>query len=425
MLIYLPNGNDSITIDIPADRLVFVVKPNDLPAVTDELKEIKRSIENPIGTPRLKEIVKGKRKIAIAADDLARVTPCRNIIPILLDELKAGGIEYKDVTLIVALGTHRQMTVSELTHRFGETVMERIRVINHDWQDHDNLVYLGDTQSKTPISINRRYYEADVKIGIGNIQPHAYAGWGGGAKIVQPGISGEVTTARTHLMAVQNPPDQVLGNCDCVVRREIEETARKAGLDFIINTVLNSGKQVIRVFSGDFVKAHRAAVELAEKVFCPEIQCPADVVVAASYPADIDYWQAIKAAKAAYIGVKKGGVIILVTPCSEGIAAYHPDVEKYGKLSFQQVDDMIRKGEIEDLVGASFLLDHAQIINKADIIFVSQGLSDRMCSNINCKKAETVEKALRMAEAKVGPEAKIGIIPYSGVVPRVKSNLKF
>jgi len=412
-------GQESVSIDIPDERLLYVARPNDLPPASDEIEEIRRSIRNPIGAPRLEELARGRKKTVIVADDLTRVTPCNKIVPVLLDELNMSGIQDDDITLIIALGTHRYMSETEICQRFGEDVVKRIRVINHDWQDRKKLVYVGDTPSGTPVWINKQFFEADLKIGLGNVQPHEYAGWGGGGKVVQPGICGEETTNKTHLMAAYYPPDQILGDPECAVRLEIEETARKAGLDYIINTVLNSRKEVVKVFSGDFVKAHREGVKLAEKIFCPQIPRPADILIATSYPADIDFWQATKAASAAYLGVRDGGVIILVTPCPEGIAAYHPDVEKYGTLSFQQLDKMVKNGDIQDIVGASFLLAHTLTLSKASMIIVSHCLSDIMCGNLSCGKAATIEEALRIAERKVGPNAKIGVMQYADMVLRV------
>lgn len=418
MRIDLPYGKDSISFSIPDERVLYVAKPNDLSPAREELEEIRRSIRNPIGTPRLKSLARGNRRVVVAADDLTRVTPCKKIVPLLLDELNLCGVRDEDITLIVALGTHRPMAEEEIVQRFGEEVTKRIQVVNHDWRDKNKLVYVGDTRSKRPIRISKEFYEADLKIGIGNIQPHEYAGWGGGGKVVQPGVSGEETTNMTHLMASYFPPDRILGDPDCAVRLEIEETARRVGLDFIINTVLNSKKVVIRVFSGDLVKAHREGVELAEKIFCPEIPGPADILITTSHPADIDYWQASKGTSAAYLGVRKGGVIIVATPCPEGIAAYHPDVERYGTLTFQQLDEMVKKGTMQDIVAGSFLLAHFQILDKADVIFVSDCLTDRMCGNLNCKKGETIEEALRMAEEKVGSNAKIGVMLYANMVLR-------
>lgn len=416
----LPYGDRYLSVDIPDERLLFVARPNDLPAAPDEYEEITRSIRNPIGKPGLAQLAKGKRKTIIVADDLTRVTPCRKIVPLLLNELNACGMSDENITLMIALGTHRLMTDTEITERFGKEVVQRVSVVNHDWQDKDKLVYAGDTASGIPVWINKLFYEADFRIGIGNVQPHEFAGWGGGGKIVQPGICGEETTSRTHLMAGHYRPDQVLGDPESPIRIEIEETARKADLGFVINTVLNSKRQIVKVYSGHPVEAHREAVKLAKQIYCPEIPKPADILIATSYPADIDYWQASKAAAAAYLGVRQGGVIILATPCREGIAAYHPDVEKYGTLNSKQVEKMIKEKTI-DIVAAGFLLNHIDILNKADMIFVSDCLTDTMCGHINCRKARTVDEAMRLSEKKVGSNASIGFMLYADMVLRTET----
>ena len=250
-------GSDSVQAIVPSDQVTWVVSPQRLEPVTNVDTEVKRALDNPIGSDNLQALVgrKGKKTI-ILVDDYTRATPAAEILRPLLAELNAAGVEDKDITLLTALGTHRAMTDDECAVRYGADVVQRVQVRNHDWQDETQLVELGKTGTGIPVIINKHFLEADIKLAIGNIIPHIYAGWSGGAKAVQPGICGGATTAMTHVVAALNCTE-ILGQADNPVRQEMEEIARRAGLDMIVNTVLNTDGSVVRVVAGDVVVAHR------------------------------------------------------------------------------------------------------------------------------------------------------------------------
>jgi len=149
------------------------------------------------------------------------------------------------------------MTDDEILRCFGEEVVRRVKVVNHEWMDKDKLVYVGTTKSGTPVYVNKLVYEADFVIGVGSIIPHLFAGYGGGAKIIQPGVCSEETTAYTHLLAALEDPLKLLGDPENVVRKEMEEVADVVGLDFIVNVVFNGRGEVVKVVAGDMRKAFR------------------------------------------------------------------------------------------------------------------------------------------------------------------------
>ena len=205
--------------------------------------------------------------------------------------------------------------------------------VNHDANDPSALVYLGTTSNGTPIHVNRLLQQADVCLGISNVVPHNLAGWSGGAKIVQPGICGKETTYRTHLLAVRCPTTN-MGELNNPVRAEIEKVVEDTGLTGTINTVLDWHGAVVHLVEGEARAAHRRAVELARPIWhtCPggnasarecqglPVRRLADIVLVSSYPADLDFGQANKGLHAAERIVKRGGDIILLTPCPEGFS---------------------------------------------------------------------------------------------------------
>ena len=331
--IILPYGDKKICIKLLERNLSWVVTPREEACPENEEEEIRRAIQNPIGTPPLSELVKKKGKnIVLLVDDNTRNTPQKKILPILLEELNKAGVDDNCITALIALGTHRPMKDEEIRERFGKEVVNRIRFMNHEWQNLENIVRIESSEVPYPCYINRLYYEADISIGVGNIIPHMYTGWAGGAKIVQPGVCGEETTGETHLRAGENVYN-IIGNLDNPIRKQINAIARISGLTMIVNTVLNSQGQIVKVVAGDFELAHKEGVKFAERIYCFNIAEQQDIIIASSHPADRDFWQSVKALNNCGMAVKDGGTLILLCPNPEGITL--------GSSRFYQFRDML------------------------------------------------------------------------------------
>jgi nickel-dependent lactate racemase len=374
-----------------------------------------------MGSPPLSALIRPDSRVAIVVDDLTRLTPCRSILPVVLNELTNRGVREGNIRIIVALGTHRPMSRGEMAERYGERIIDRVEVKNHEAGNMENIVDLGRTAAGTPVLVNREFYEADVKVAIGNVIPHMYAGWSGGAKAVQPGVSSEATTYSTHIAAARIPLEEIVGRVENPVRQEIERVAKKAGLNFIVNTVLNERGELVKAFAGHMIRAHREAVRFAQGIFCPKIPSEADIVLASSYPADIDYWQAMKGAVASSLVVRKGGAIILLTPCKEGISPTHPEAEKYGSFQLREVESFVQTGVLRDLASAAFAMVQARIRAKAKLVIVSEGLSQGQCRSLGAEKAGGVEEAIRLVDAALGGEARVGVLKSSELAPIISS----
>ena len=172
VLINLPYGEKFLSFELPKKNLLGVLIPKETPGASSKeeiRKKVVEALNNPIGTKKLPELTKKGDKVVIVADDITRPTPTDKLIPPLLDELNKAGIPDEDITIVVALGTHRYMTDEEMELKFGREVLERVEVINHEWKDPRNLVYVGSSSKGTPIIVNKIVYEADFKIGVGNI----------------------------------------------------------------------------------------------------------------------------------------------------------------------------------------------------------------------------------------------------------------
>lgn len=371
----------------------------------DVAKAVMNALENPIGSSRLKTIAAGVRNVVIISDDASRLTPVSLIIPHVINELGAGGITDENITIVMANGTHRTMMPHEIVAKLGPEFSARFRVENHDCR-RSELVDMGKTPSGVPIIINRTVADADLVIGIGSIVPHRYCGWSGGAKIVLPGVCGEATTVATHLMITKDPAIR-LGNVENSVRYEMEEVGNCVGLRFIVNTILDATGRVVSVVAGDPVAAHRAGVIQAERVCAARIPRMADVVVASSFPADVNFWQAGKAFYTSDLVVADNGVIVLVTPAREGLGE-HPDFGALLPYSKKSILRMLETGAIEDKLGAAAALAVRLVANRARIIIVTDGLSKEAVEAMGFEHfsslylQEAVNRAIELASASVG-----------------------
>ena len=410
--IELPYGKEVLKVAVPKQQLIGVYSPKDIPPVADVRKEIRRALAEPIGCLPLRELVRGKKNIVFVADDNTRLTPTEKILPILMNECNAAGIEDKNMSLVIALGTHRFMTEEEILAKYGEETVRRIRIKNHPYRDIEAMVDLGVTENGGKILINKDVYEADFKIGIGSIVPHHIPGYAGGSKIVQPGVSGEDSTAYTHLLSVR-APRSYLGVLDNPVRKELDLMARKVGLNTIFNTVLNRYGEVVEAFFGDVVEAFEAGVKRASQVYEIEIPEEADIVLSSSHPCDLEFWQAHKTLYPSDLAVKAGGIIIIATPCYEGIAKTHCDILDVTLHSSDQIRSMVSAKQLHDEVAAALAIAWAQVRERETVYIVSDGICDAEAKNLGFKYFASVQDALDAALKEKGAKAKVTVLTHA------------
>jgi len=305
-------GDDELEVSFPGNWDVRECRMagHDRPALSDE--QMRQALANPIGSPRLRERARGAQKVCILFDDIPKPTPVDRIAPFVLEELHAGAVKDEQIRFVCAPGTHRPLTIyPEMAAKIGKAILERYTVYNHTiWE---NTVFVGTTSRGTPIHVNREFHSCDLRIGIGCVIPHSRAGFGGGGKLVVPGVSGIETIAHHHRAEHENASR---GNVDGnTFRLDIEEGARLAGLHFKADAVLNNRRQVVGLFAGDFVAEHRAAVGLARQVYPTPMLKDADVVVTNSYPDESQPYRGIWCVARS---LKEGGDVVLVAHSKVG-----------------------------------------------------------------------------------------------------------
>jgi nickel-dependent lactate racemase len=319
----------------------------------------------------------------------------------------------------MALGTHRPMTYEELCVKLGDGVLARYRVINRDYRNGE-YVDLGTTASGIPIEVNREILDADFRIAVGNIVPHVTSGWGGGSKIILPGVCSQKTVDGMHYAAcLMQPVLDVLGVRDNQARVEMDDIAGKIGLDFIVNTVLDEEQRMVGVFAGHYIEAHRAAVSLAQEVMVVPIPKPADIVIASAHPCHFDYWQGIKPYVFAHLAVREGGVLIFLLDGVERLCGDAPShdhtVRTYLPQTFADQVAAVERGEVGDIVGLNVPLYHAMVHDRVQrTICVTNHLTEEDLALLAFDGAPDVQTALERAYDLMGRDATVGIIPFGG-----------
>lgn len=415
----IPYGPDSLSVQVADKNFLYYAATKAVDNIPKQQEVIQQAFVNPIGTPHLEEMVQSDMTVAIMMDDITRPTPKRVLLKEVLSRLEAVGVPDKNITLIVALGTHRTLTDEEISTHYGDDVIRRYRFLNMDYKDTSIFVDLAVSENGTPIQVYREVVEADFKIAIGNIVPHIAAGWGGGGKMFQPGVCSEKTTEVTHLLActIQNVLE-ACGTTDNLCRLEMEKIAGEVGLDFIVNTVLDEKKNMVGLFCGHYIKAHHADVALATEVMRPKIPAKADIVIVSTNPADIDFWQGCKPYIFAHFGVREGGVIIYAIHAREGLCGNAPQhdytVRKYSSMPFDDIKADVDAGLVEDIVGINVPLFVATMSGRNTVLCVSEGLQTEDIEALGFTPSNNIEDALAKAYELLGEDATVGIIPFCG-----------
>ena len=298
------------------------------PVLSDE--EIRGAFANPIGTKTIRKLAEGKEEVVIIFDDMTRPTRVYQLLPFVLEELRLGGISDDHIRFVVASGAHGTWTRIDFAKKLGEDVVDRFPVYNHN--PYDFLTELGETSRGTPVSVNSEVAQCDLKIGIGSITPHPMSGFGGGSKIISPGVASIETILHNHHTLGGYGPDEsphpstgLARIEENIIHLDMDETARMVGLDVKIDAVINLRRDPVGLFVGDFVEEFRKGVDLAKEVYATEPAENMDVVVANAYS------KANEAVIAVLIGmfsVKGGGDLVIVANAPDGQVTHY----LYGKF---------------------------------------------------------------------------------------------
>lgn len=402
---------DVPALDVPDAQLLGIFKTGTVATDNNAGKLVRDAITAPIGTPPLAELARGCRSVLIVTDDISRPTPVHRLLPPILDTLHAAGLKPAQIEFMLALGTHRFMTPPEIAAKLGADVAARYVVHNHDWKDPQACEFMGNTAQGVPVWINKRVAQADLVIGLGRIMPIDVCGFTGGGKILIPGVCGKITNDEMHWTRIDLDSAVIIGKRDNLVRASIDALARQAGLDFIVNCGMDLRQRIAFVVAGDLEHAHRRGCELALDLHAVRIPQLADIVVADSFPFDIEFWQANKALDQAGLAVRPGGVVILVTPCHEGFSATHREILDFGYPTLPEIKKLVQTGQLKSKVVGVHMAQVSHVLHgHATVILVTNGIPAAQVKRAGLQWAATPQAALDAAFAKVGRQARIAVL---------------
>lgn len=408
--IELPLGEGKIKINVP--NILHYSAPKHIHAVPDARAEVRRAIQNPIGTCRLKELAKGKRNAAIVVNDITRPYAGREMILELAAELNEAGMKDEMIFLVVAYGSHRVNTNEELVKMFGGEVVKRFRFVHHRADRDETLKFMGTTDGGVAVEINRDFAEADLKIITGCITPHQSAGFSGGRKSVVPGIAGLKTLQKHHSFPIR-PEKAVYGWLDGnPFHEESLKAACIAGVDFIVNSVENESQELVYCVAGELNKAYMAGVEKCREIWTIEIPGKPDVVIVSpgGYPRDFDLHQSQKAVGCAELICKEGGMIIMFAEMRDG-AGKPGAVLKEADTPQEIIDRFYKEGYNLNASSKAFMW--ARAMKRFHISILGSKVPNSELKEMFFETYDNIEEAIDKAFERYGENASFMVLPYA------------
>jgi len=411
MNVDLAYGRGRLPLNCPTDRTT-VLEPTYVDGLPDQAQAVRDALRAPLGAPPLRELVRPGQTVAVSICDSTRPMPSHTVLPVVLDEL--SHIPPGDIVVLVATGTHRATTAEELKNIVGADVVERVAVVNHDAFDKGGLLRLPDVEPRVTVWLNRHWMEADVRVTTGFVEPHFFAGFSGGPKMVAPGLAGFETTMRLHDAEMIGAPQArwgiTVGN---PIHDAIRRIALASGVDFSVDVAINRDREITSVRAGDLLSVHAVMCQEVKRSAMQAFTSPFEVVVTTNsgYPLDQNLYQTIKGVSAAAQVVRHGGVIVCASECSDGIPS-HGEYRRI--LSERQTPkellDMIctpgyrRPDQWEVQV-------QAQIQQRAQLFLKADGLTDAEIRAAHFCPVDDIGASVREHLARGGADARLCVLP--------------
>lgn len=389
--------------------------PNLKAAVVDALY-------HPIASAPINELVHPGMKIAFICNDSTRVANTHDFMPILVEEMNKLGIKDEDMHIVFALGTHRCMSHEEMVEQVGENIAARLKMYNSDCHIQEDFRYFGETSYGTPVWLNKHICDADLVILTGTVVYHFFSGFGGGRKAVLPGVAAMETVRKNHSLMMS--PNAQLGKLhgNPVYDDQMEGVSlfAKKHKMFLFHTILNAQHEFLKIFAGDWNKAHLEACKFVEQVYGVPVDEPADIVIAScgGYPKDINIYQLQKTMDNAWCAVKDGGVVIIIGECEEGSGSAALEKALEENPSPDAIKEQLEKNFV---IGAHKAFAITRLMKKAKFILVS-ALDKKIAEKLLFETVDNVDDAIKLAEQYVGKDYKILLMPQGSLTVPVLQN---
>jgi len=410
----LPYGNGFIPINLPVDQYqIDLIYPQKLLSnSSDNSRLVQEAIESPLGCKFPFSSLPSDTQIAIVVNDKTRPVPNTELVFPLLQFLHENNIQKSNIHFFVASGTHLPMTAEELPLVLGNEIPNTYPVHIHDCDQKDNLCEIGITSRGTPVYVNRQFYESNIKIVVGDIELHHFAGFSGGVKSAAIGMSGRSTINHNHKLLLD--PKSALGEYEQnPLRQDIEEIGQLMEVQFALNAVIDEHKHLISVFFGDPKTVMREGIRVVRKLSQIEIEQPYDLVIASAggYPKDINLYQAQKAMTHASLFCKPGGLIVLAAECREGAGSE-------GFLNFMNnvndlADIFTEFAAREFSVGPHKAFQIARILER-NPVYLHASLNPELTSRLFLTPIDLFSNNFNdLIQSHVPPDGQIAILPYA------------
>ena len=404
----LPYGRSTRSFNLPDACRPIVLEPSTGPTPGEPSELISQALEQPIGSPPLGECLRGANQIVVAISDITRPCPSHVLLPPLMDALNQAGILDDQVTIVCAIGLHRHHTELERRTLVGDSVCERVAVVD---SDPDDVVALGTTKAGTPVEITRLVAEADAVIAVGNIEYHYFAGYSGGYKAIVPGCSSFRTVSANHALMLH--PGSVTGRLEGnPARLDLEEAGRMAKVRFVLNAILDSANEIIGVVAGAPVAAHRAGAEMLDSSKRVPLKRKVPIVVASpgGYPKDINLYQAHKGLEMAAMTVVDGGTLILVAECEDGVG--HDVLERWLREA-RTPSECVARLQKGFVLGGHKAAAIARLMLRANEVGLVSSLPAAQVLDLGFAYYETAQAAVDHAFARHGADSPTVVLPHA------------
>ena len=413
MRIELAYGSDGLTVDLPGDRTT-VVEPLHPPAAPDGRAAVLEALRHPVAGPPLRDVARGGGTVAISICDGTRPQPRDIVVPAILDELE-GLVRMDDIVILIATGTHRGNTDDELRAMLGDEVLAAVRVVNHDARDEATLTWMGRFGAEVPVWLNSEWAAADLRITTGFVEPHFFAGFSGGPKLVAPGLAGLETTLTLHDAARIGHPEARWGVTEGnPVHDDVRAIAAATGTHFSLDVVLDGEQRIARAFGGELFAMHEAACTLVRETAMRAVPSRFDVVLTTNsgFPLDQNLYQAVKGMSAAAQVVRPGGAIVCAAECRDGFPAHGPyRAELTAAASPAALLEAIA-ARTQTVADQWQIQIQAGIQSRSRVIVHTSYLSDADLAEAHLEQTPDVEATVRRLLDEAGPDSRVCVLPY-------------
>ena len=424
-VVHLPYGSDEIKFEVAQSRIIDTLLPRGVLGAENPYHTAREALKHPVGCNGLSQLARRGRTAVIVVDDYTRPTPAAMISEAILDELNTHGIDDSHISVIIATGLHRQMSEEEQKVKLGLNVVRRVEVVCHDaWDDRQNKE-LGRTSRGTPVWVNRRVLEADLRITVGLIIGHFTAGYGAGPKTILPGVSGYRTIFHNHAILQAQPSARIGITKGNPAWEDMVEVLEFLGPTLALNVVLNTKNEIVGAFHGSPVAAQEAGMDLYRSIYAFKVEERADIVVASANPEHAYFDQCLKTIIPASIFTKDRGIRIIASPCREHLGPSFLRELYYDSLTpswptAEEYERLMRSGKLKDVGDAAGILKLLQS-NNSDLIMVSDSSFDLDLTNLGIVHKNSVQDAFDEATGRLGADSRVLIIPYGPITLPITS----